>query len=66
MPAIHRIELERVDNSGTEAPKGNGTGEIPVDDPNPLDHPEVETEAEREARDSEAALDRAIVRLPPG
>jgi hypothetical protein len=63
MPDIQRIGAN-----------GGGHGEVPVNDPPPADVPneppfeteDEETEDELQARESEAAFDRAIVRLPPG
>jgi hypothetical protein len=74
MPDIQRIELERENDTGVYVEKGGGHGEVPVNDPPPADVPneppfeteDEETEDELQARESEAAFDRAIVRLPPG
>ena len=74
MTAIKRIELEREDDSGTEAVRahGPGPGNPPVDDPPPAEHPEEapgepgEAEIEAQARETEKAFERAIGRLPAG
>jgi hypothetical protein len=74
MTAIKHIELEREDNSGTQAVRtqGPGPGDIPVDDPPPAEHPEEapgepgEAEIEAQARESVKAFERALGRIPPG
>jgi hypothetical protein len=69
MPQIQQIELERENDSGVPVVRGGGHGEVPVEDPPPAEHPEEappETEDEVQARESEQAFERALVRMPPG
>jgi hypothetical protein len=69
MPDIHQIELEHESDSGVQVVRGGGHGELPVDDPPPAEHPEEnppDSEKEVQARETEQAFERAIVRLPAG
>lgn len=65
MAAIHKIELERLNNTGTHVRKDDVDLPERGGDTSAADD-ESQTQQERQARESEIAFDQAITRLPPG
>ena len=69
MPQIQQIELERENDVGVPVVRAGGHGAIPVEDPPPAEQPleaPADKDDEAQARESEAAFERAIAKLPPG